>query len=220
MNSLQAIYEDKSESYYSGVRLDILPLLPKHSKKILEIGCGTGNTLAYLKDKGYCDWTCGVDIFDDAIESAKEKLDCIYQCNIEEMKIPLNSESIDIILCLDVLEHLINPQKVVAYLHTLLAPGGIIIASIPNVRHYSVVIPLIFQNKWEYTDSGLLDSTHLRFFVKSTAITLMNSSGLHVQEVLSTKGKKAKLLNAITMGIFDSFYSVQYLIKAVNQQDE
>jgi SAM-dependent methyltransferase len=100
MISLQDKYADKSSDHYSGVRLDILPLVPKHSKRVLEIGCGNGNTLAYLKDKGYCDWTCGVDSFDDAVRAAKDKLDCVYQGNIEEMTLPIEPGGIDMILCL------------------------------------------------------------------------------------------------------------------------
>lgn len=218
MATLLEKYATKSLAYYDGLRMDILPLLPNHSKKVLEIGCGTGNTLVSLKEMGYCDWTCGVDLFDNAVESAKSKLDNVYQGNIEEMLLPLDAGSIDVVLCLDVLEHLVDPQKVLAYLHTLLTPGGMIIASIPNVRHYSVLLPLVFQNRWEYKDQGILDSTHLRFFVKSTAIELMQSSDLKIEEIVGNYGgRKSRLLNAFTLNQLESFFCIQYLIKAVNK---
>jgi 2-polyprenyl-3-methyl-5-hydroxy-6-metoxy-1,4-benzoquinol methylase len=213
---LQEKYQSKVDHYYESYRKDIIPLLPKHVNKVMEIGCGTGNTLAYLKDNGYCDWTFGVDLFPEAIESAVQKVDEVYQGNIEEMALPVEKESIDIILCLDVLEHLVDPQKVVAYLHTLLSPNGIIIASIPNVRHHSVIVPLVFQNKWEYKEFGVLDSTHLRFFVKKTAIDLMQSSGLKLDKVLPNyPGRKDNLLNKMTLGLMHSFFSVRYLIKVI-----
>jgi 2-polyprenyl-3-methyl-5-hydroxy-6-metoxy-1,4-benzoquinol methylase len=184
---LEEKYSKKNSSYYGNYRSDILPLMPKHVARVLEVGCGTGNTLAYLKANGYCDWIGGVELFPDAIEEARCKLDELYEGNIEHIKLQVDEGSIDVILCLDVLEHLVNPEKVVAYLHTLLAPGGIIVASIPNVRHYSVVFPLLFGGKWEYKNSGILDNTHLRFFVRKTATNLMQSSGLTIDKIATNQ---------------------------------
>ena len=211
-------YEDKAIDYYDNYRSDIIPLLPKHSARALEIGCGTGNTLAYLKANGYCDWTYGVEMFPEALDRAASNVDILYSCNIEGAVLPIEPHSINLILCLDVLEHLVNPEKVISYLHTLLAPGGIIIASIPNVRHYSVVFPLVFKNEWEYKNAGVLDSTHLRFFVKKTAIDLMESSGLKLEDLVHSGlfTKKQKILSAITFGAIRSFCTLQYLIKVSN----
>ncbi len=214
MSSLKERYQTKSEAYYTGVREDVLPMVPKHSKRVLEIGCGQGNTLAHLKSNGYCDWTCAVDLFPEAIEVARSKVDEVHQVNIEEAILPIEPGSINMILCLDVLEHLLNPQKVLAYLHTLLAPGGVIIASIPNVRHYSASLPLLFQNKWDYQSCGILDNTHIRFFVRDTAIDLMKSSGLTLDKVLPANlGRKGAFFNRLLFGLPESFLALQYLVK-------
>jgi 2-polyprenyl-3-methyl-5-hydroxy-6-metoxy-1,4-benzoquinol methylase len=214
---LEAEYKKKRDGYYSNYRKDILSLCPKHVSRVLEIGCGNGNTLKYLKDNGYCDWTGGVELFPDAAHSAATKVDQLYQINIEELNLPVTLGTIDMILCLDVLEHLINPYIVIEYLHKLLSPGGIIIASIPNVRHFSVVFPLLFQNKWEYKERGILDKTHMKFFVKSTAIELMESSGLQLVGVCSFPVPgKTSLVNAFTLRLFESFLASQYLIKVKN----
>lgn len=213
MSSLEKKYQVKPGNYYDGVRKDILYLVPKFSKRVLEIGCGNADTLSYLKINGYCEWTCGVDLFPEAIESAKGKVDELYQGSIEEMRLPIENSSIDMILCLDVLEHLVNPDKVIAYLHTLLNQNGVIIASIPNVRHLSVVLPLVFQNKWEYKNGGVLDNTHLKFFVKDTAIQMMTSSGLKVVDVGFNLGGVGGKINLFTFGLIKSFCILQYLIK-------
>jgi 2-polyprenyl-3-methyl-5-hydroxy-6-metoxy-1,4-benzoquinol methylase len=213
---LQDKYKTKTDSYYGNYRQDILPLVPKHVSRVLEIGCGTGNTLAYLKSNGYCDWVCGVELFPEAAIQAATKLDRLYETNVEEQKLPVELNSIDLILCLDVLEHLVDPHKVVAYLDTLLAPGGKIIASIPNVRHNSVVIPLVFKNKWNYQDGGVLDNTHLRFFVKDTAVSLMKSSGLQLESCIGSNfyaDRWDEKLNHLTFGLFESFFFKNYLIK-------
>ena len=63
----------------------------------------------------------------------------------------------------DVLEHLVDPWAVLARLARLVCDGGQILACIPNVQHYSVIVSLL-RGKWDYQDEGLLDRTHLRFF--------------------------------------------------------
>jgi 2-polyprenyl-3-methyl-5-hydroxy-6-metoxy-1,4-benzoquinol methylase len=212
---LQKSYQEKSITYYGGYREDILPLVPKNVRRALDIGCGNGNTLDYLKKSGHCQYTIGVELFPEAAKEAQSKLDEVYQDNIENPNFFVEEGSIDLILCLDVLEHLVEPQKAVKYLHTLLSPSGVMIASIPNVRHYSVVWPLFFQDKWEYTDSGILDSTHLRFFVRKTAIELVESSGLVHKKVIEKKGGwKCTVMNLLTLGLLRSVYIFQYLILA------
>lgn len=211
------MYGEKADSYYGSYRNDILPLVPKHVDKVLEIGCGAGNTLAYLKANGYCNWVCGVDLFPDAAAEAATKLDQVYQGNIEQMELPIEPGSIDMILCLDVLEHLVSPHNVIEYLHTLLVPGGIIIASIPNIGYFSFGLRLLLQDRWEYEETGILDKTHLRFFVKKTAIELMKSSGLSLLDIRSyPMNKRNSFLNSVTLGIFESRLTTQYLIKVVN----
>jgi 2-polyprenyl-3-methyl-5-hydroxy-6-metoxy-1,4-benzoquinol methylase len=215
---LKRSYQKKERDYYKGCRSDILNLLPLHVNRILEIGCGTGDTLAYLKAHNYCEWTCGVDLFCEAITEAATKIDLAYEENIEKMELQIEKNSIDIILCLDVLEHLVNPLAVVEYLHTLLVPNGIMIASIPNIGYLSVGLRLLLLDSWEYQEKGILDETHLRFFVRKTAIELMESSGLSVVDIQSHPlTPRNALINTMTLGLFKNRLTTQYLIKAINQ---
>ena len=93
-----------------------------------------------------------------------------------------------------------------------------IIVSVPNVRHIRVVFPLIFQGKWEYSITGLLDKTHLRFFTRDTAIKLMESSGLKVDMKKETgiDASKNRFANLITFSMFKHFFIMQYLIRVRN----
>ncbi len=211
---LENDYDKKKSSYYDVYRQDILSLLPRHVEKVLEVGCGNGNTLAYLKANNYCDWICGIELFPESAAIAQGKVDLLFQGNIEDFDIPLEPNSIDLILCLDVLEHLVNPAAVVKKLHQYLTKDGIIIASIPNVRHSSVLLPLLFQNKWEYQDAGVLDRTHLRFFVEKTAIDLMTCSGLKLIKVAHNPGYVGSIIfNILTLGLLRSLLALQYLVK-------
>jgi 2-polyprenyl-3-methyl-5-hydroxy-6-metoxy-1,4-benzoquinol methylase len=216
MTDVARIYDTKEQQYFRNVRSEILPLLPSAVDRVMEIGCGAGYTLEHLRRTGRCKWTCGVELFPDAARVARQRVDEVYEGNIEQIDIPVPPRSIDAILCLDVLEHLIDPWSAIRKLDPLLSPTGVLIASIPNVRHYSVVLPLLFKGKWEYTPSGLLDRTHLRFFTKSSAIALLESSGLRVDEahaVLQTN-RTARVLNALTLSFVRPWLEFQFLLRA------
>jgi len=206
-------------TYFEYARIEILPLLPDEIGTALEIGCGTGNTLRWLKAQKQCRWVGGVELFSDAAKRAREQLDAVYEGNVEQLDLPIEQGSLDIILCLDVLEHLLDPWSVVRRLHKLLKPGGVLIASIPNVRHHSVLSPLLFKQQWEYTESGILDRSHLRFFVKKTAVQLIESSGLKVDMILATglgRSRKSQLVNSLIPSVIKSLFEKQYLIRGVN----
>jgi len=216
MTDVARSYEAKEQQYFRQVRSEILPLLPPALDRVVEVGCGGGYTLEHLRATGRCRWTCGVDLFPEAARLARQRVDEVYEGNIEEMDLPIAPASVDAILCLDVLEHLIDPWSVIRKVHGLLKPGGVVIASIPNVRHLRVVLPLLVSGRWDYTSSGLLDKTHLRFFTKRTAIALMESSGLQIDRIDATglSGPRARLLNALTFSLTRPWLEFQFLLRA------
>lgn len=216
------MHDDKNGQYYSHIRSEILPLLPQHCERVLEVGCGSGETLLWLKaQKPDCQWLGGVELFAQSGALAQPRLDWFCAGNIEQLDLDIPPGSLDVILCLDVLEHLIDPWRVIAKLHQLLKPEGHIIASIPNIRYYSASLDLVIRGNWNYQKEGILDSTHLRFFTKKTAIALMQSSGLKMDAIIGKgleKGRKARWLNYLTLGTFRPFFEFQYLIRVKNTQ--
>jgi len=85
-----------------------------------------------------------------------------------------------------------------------MAPGALLVASIPNVRHLRVVLPLLLAGRWRYEASGLLDRTHLRFFTRESALALVSPPGLQLQDWrrrMPPLASKAGLLNAATLGL-------------------
>lgn len=208
----------KSTTYFEYTRKEILPLLPSTVSRVLEVGCGSGNTLMWLKSIRPCSWLGGVEINRNASAEASKVLDMVYTENIESCDLPIEEGTLDLILCLDVLEHLVAPGKVLHRLRKHLKAGGALIVSIPNVRHKSVLLPLLFSEKWDYTDEGILDKTHLRFFVKSSAVQMLEAAGFKVDMVAATgigRSRKTKIVNAILPSFIRSFFEKQYLIRGV-----
>jgi SAM-dependent methyltransferase len=206
---------DEGLTYYSNVRQEIIGFVPENCDRVLEVGCGAGETLRFLKSQGLCRWTCGVEAFPEAAKMARSHLDSVYEGDIEQLELPIPERSLSAILCLDVLEHLKDPEAVIRSLHKLLARDGVIIASIPNVRHRSALSPLLFRGEWNYKDWGILDRTHLRFFTRESAIRLMTSSGLVADKISSTYGGESdRFWDRISLGLFRPFLELQYLIRA------
>ena len=211
------LYQEKESDYFAKARTGILPLLPAQADRVLEIGCAEGATLVWAREQLKSSWVGGVELFEEAAENARTRIDWVAQGDIEKMELTFDEASMDLILCLDVLEHLWDPWSVVCRLSNLLKPGGALVVSIPNVLHHSVMLPLILHGRFDYRDEGVLDKTHIRFFTKSTAVELVETGGLVVDKVTNSgnaKGSKSALADMLTLGIFHVLFETQYIIRA------
>ena len=209
----QPILQTPKESYYTHTRLDMISMLDAIPETILEVGCGTGNTLRYLKKQGTRE-TFGIELDSTMAEVAMRQVDHVAVGDIETMESPFAGKLFDCIILGDVLEHLRDPWSVLRTLSESLISNGQVVASLPNVRFYGVSIPLLFGGRWTYTEEGILDRTHLRFFTRKTAIELIASAGFEIRKVSANYGPKRHLFNRLTLGIFRNLLARQYLIHA------
>ena len=127
--------------------------------------------------------------------------------------------SFDCIVFNDVLEHLADPQSALGAARGSLTAIGSVIASVPNVRHFTVTVPLVLYGRWTYRDRGILDRTHLRFFTRSSLIGLFDASGYLVDRVEAIrltrrKGKVARVLHLLGHRATE-FLAEQYVISAM-----
>ena len=215
-----SLYSDKKPDYYSICREDLIRLIPAKSatNRVLEIGAGAGATLARIKELGYGGETVGVDLV-DLSQSSRPGIDSFYVVDIEDETFSLEQEYYDVILCGDVIEHLRDPWRAMRRLAALLKPGGVLIASIPNLREKSLLKKIVLGGDFSYTDCGTLDRSHLRFFCKRNMLELLEGSGLKVARVATDLDSK-KLThprvwqNRMTFGIFEEFFVTQYYFVA------
>jgi SAM-dependent methyltransferase len=187
MSPADQLYQQKDDAYFSRARKEIAPLLSTGGKlRALEVGCSQCQTLAWLKQEGYCEWVAGVEPFSQPDNDALAFIDSFSTVNIEEKLPDLPERSLDLILFLDVLEHLTNPWQTLRDIDCLLKPGGRFIISVPNIRNYHILSALLFKGRFDYTDDGILDRTHLRFFTLASAKKLAEASGAKVEAYLTT----------------------------------
>jgi 2-polyprenyl-3-methyl-5-hydroxy-6-metoxy-1,4-benzoquinol methylase len=190
------------------------------------LGCGTGATIALVKSLRAVTWAGGVEVVPEAAEAAGKVCDEVWRTDVERDAFEKNIApgSIDLMLCLDVLEHLVDPWAVVKRLTPLLSQDGRLIASIPNIRNWKFIRDLLFRGKFKYADAGLLDRTHLRFFVRDTAIELVEAGGLHVTAAVNAQPWRAsdarQILSRLTFGRLEGLMVKQWIIVAERRRPE
>jgi 2-polyprenyl-3-methyl-5-hydroxy-6-metoxy-1,4-benzoquinol methylase len=173
--------------YGDNPRSELIEFIRDAPESVLEIGCGRGAFGEGVKRKFPNIRYVGLEIDEQAAHLAKERLDKVIVCDIEKTDpgaIDIERESFEWIICADVLEHLYDPWKVMHILHSYLKPGGKLLASIPNTQNISLILQLL-DGKWTYTQYGLLDATHIRFFTLNEIYKLFSGTGYRVIDCAS-----------------------------------
>ncbi len=170
--------------YYSRVNPDLLKLIPPDAKVVLEIGCGAGALAeAYQRINPEIEWY-GIEVNEEAANMASLTGVEIYKGCVERIvRADLDIiDDIDAVVFGDVLEHLHDPWAVLKEFTRDLIPGAQILASIPNIQHFSVLYSLLFGH-FKYTDEGVMDRTHLRWFTLGSIREMFDQAELQIHEV-------------------------------------
>jgi 2-polyprenyl-3-methyl-5-hydroxy-6-metoxy-1,4-benzoquinol methylase len=160
---------------YENVNMKIADLY-SGERSVLDIGCGTGAMGAYIKGIMPGCVVHGVDISPDACEIAARRLDGVWCVDLDREPLPVTEIRYELVILGDLLEHLKRPDHFLADLHTRLAPGGRVILSVPNIANYSIRLRLL-AGEFRYTETGIMDKTHLRFFTMKTITGLFSECG-------------------------------------------
>lgn len=215
------------DTYYGLIRDEIGHVLPDQIGTLLDLGCGTGATSAWVKQQRPDVRTLGVELNGEMAAQARTVMDSVITGSVEPWK-PIADQihaEVDVILCLDVLEHIEDPWGLLTAFHELLSSDGYLVTSIPNVRNLKVLVPLIFRGRFDYQDAGILDRTHLRFFTRSSMTEMIEGAGYTVeavyptgpvrrQNIRSIKGAFSWLANLATFGLLEEFFVHQYVLRA------
>jgi 2-polyprenyl-3-methyl-5-hydroxy-6-metoxy-1,4-benzoquinol methylase len=165
----------KPETYYQGARLDLLDWAGRSGRRVLEVGCGAGANAEWLRSHG-AGWIEGVEPHGPSAELATGRYDRVHRATIEET-VDLLQGPFDLMICADVLEHLVDPLNVLRGLRQQAHPGSALVVSVPNVRHYRAIARIVVGHGFRPEVSGVFDSTHLRFFTRANLAALLRNSG-------------------------------------------
>ena len=201
MTKIIGLEAGKGETYYSHVRYDIKPLLPAKATQIMDVGCGEGLTAAWLKHRYKGAKVIGVEGNAELREGLRRKLDEVHIIDLNKGLPDVKGN--DLILFLDVLEHLPDPLQVLKQAKGLLADGGKVIVSVPNIANLWVSGRLFWKGEFQYGNSGILDRTHMRFFVRKSLEEMMTAAGFVVVSGMYSGmfSRRQRLLNFMTFGM-------------------
>lgn len=145
-------------------------------RRVLDVGCSTGYLARALVRQGCT--VSGIDNDAEAAEKARADLARLVVADLDTIVLAdaFEPASFDVIVFGDVLEHLHDPRALLRQARPLLAAGGHIVISVPNVAHGDVAMALL-RGDWDYQPVGLLDETHIRFFTLRTLSALLASCG-------------------------------------------
>jgi GT2 family glycosyltransferase/tetratricopeptide (TPR) repeat protein/2-polyprenyl-3-methyl-5-hydroxy-6-metoxy-1,4-benzoquinol methylase len=178
--------DSRDRHYYEFDRPELGALVPTTARKVLDIGCGAGRMGAALKARQQAT-VVGIEFDEIAARLAQHRLDEVIVGDVERLELPFAPGSFDAIVCGDVLEHLREPAFLLKKIRGWLMPDGVLVTSIPNVRHHSVIRGLL-QGNWSYQPAGLLDRDHLRFFTRREIEKLLYRAGFDIQSLHIVRG--------------------------------
>ena len=171
--------DDPSEA--PGILLSNIP----EGSVVLDVGCGSGAITRLIRDKRRCHVI--------GIEPNPPRARAARQAGLEVINDVFSSRTVgglpsfDAVVFADVLEHLVDPAAALTLARTLIRPGGCVVASVPNVAHWSVRLELL-RGRFDYTASGIMDATHLRWFTKATLVALVEAAGYDIATYSGSAG--------------------------------
>ena len=163
--STQIIAMNVGTEYYQHHRPEVAKLLPLHYSRVLEIGCGEGRFRPHLTQP--CEYM-GVEPSPAAAAIASGSLDRVITGTFESAAELLPANYFDLVICNDVIEHMVDHDRFLNDIQRHMAPGAFLVGSVPNVRYIFNLWDLLVRKDWRYMDHGVLDRTHLRFFTQKS----------------------------------------------------
>lgn len=210
--------------YTNSGNINVLNEIPIEAMTILDIGCGAGDNSRILKNQGkICD---GVTISESEAAIAREFQRNTYIFNLENGLPPeIKENEYDVAIAAHVLEHICYPQNVMNDIHKSLKDNGLLIIALPNIMHYKTRMQLMKGN-FNYTESGIMDYTHFRWYTFESAQTMIKAHGFEIVRAfvnsnssnnpLLKKMPKSleNLMKNVVFGISKGFFGIELLYVA------
>ena len=185
------------DNYYALERREMLEFVPAGARRVLDVGCAGGYFGELLhKERGAEVW--GVEVVPSVAAMAATRLHRVIAAPFSPDTADLPRRSFDAVLFNDSLEHFPAPEPPLAFAADLLAEGGVVVASIPNVRYIEHLLHLLVERDWHYAECGILDRTHLRFFTKLSIERTFQEAGYRIRSITGIRpyqgGRKYRTL--------------------------
>ena len=205
-------------SYYTHSRAELAAFLPTAYSRVLEVGCGQGTFRGNLTG-GHEYW--GVELSPASAHVASTVLDHVLVGTYEAVQDRLPDAYFDLVICNDVIEHMPDHDAFLCAVRKKIALGGVMVGSVPNVRHVRTLQALLLRRDWPYADDGVLDRTHLRFFTQRSFARVLDEQGYAVERLEGINagsgdvGRRQRALDVLMSRVFgDDTRYLQFAFRA------
>jgi 2-polyprenyl-3-methyl-5-hydroxy-6-metoxy-1,4-benzoquinol methylase len=216
---LASAYEGKATSYFTNARADFVRLLPRDpTARVLEIGCGNGATGALAMARGRAGSYVGVELMESYAKQARTVLSDVLIGDVERMDFEWQPAEFDALVLSEVLEHLVEPSALLRRLSRFIRPGGMVLASSPNIAHWKVLRELA-KGRFELADQGVFDRTHLRWFTPATFAAMFEGAGFRINHVgpVTPFSPRVELISRWTSGRLDHLFMTQIAVQGTRR---
>ena len=182
----------KPEGYYGFKRPEMVFFLPDEYRRVLEIGCGEGQFRRHLK---LAVEVWGIEPDSKAAAAARGKMNRVLVGTYDEVSEEIPENYFDLVIANDVIEHMPDHDAFFISIQRKMVSGGRLAASLPNVRHWSILRQLIWNKDWRYTDQGILDRTHLRAFTEKSLKRTLETHDFTIEKIKGINRMELKMKN-------------------------
>lgn len=176
-------YLPQQDVYSEEPRDEVARFVPTTARSALEVGCGRGGFgLTLRRILGPDARIVGVEAVE--VQAATARLDHGFDAVIDGYfpeALARRAEKYDLVVFNDVLEHVLDPWTMLKDVHEHLNPGGKVVATVPSIQYGPVLVRLL-KGRWDYTDMGTLDRTHVRFFTRATMVEMFKQAGYLIEQ--------------------------------------
>ena len=169
------------DNYFSNFRPEMAEFLPPSFSRTLEVGCGTGSFSSKYLGRAEERW--GIEPNSAAALIAQPKFSKLLIGTYDQVASEIPQDYFDLVVCNDVIEHMPDHEQFLREIAQKMKVGSVIVGSIPNIRHLTALVKLLVFKDWQYTNDGILDRTHLRFFTKKSLYRALTSNGFSVERL-------------------------------------
>lgn len=137
---------------------------PLDERALLDVGGATGNLGYALRELFSVRWV--VDIYEGAKDAATRKGNRFITANVDRDGLPLDSSSVSLICALDLIEHIIDPEKFARECFRVLRPGGRVLINTPNIQYWRHLESLVVHGTFPHTsgDREVYHGGHVAFY--------------------------------------------------------
>lgn len=185
-----------------GERVEFASRFIGNNDKILDVGCGDGILMYFIRNNSKKVY--GIDNSGKELQNARKRGMIVKKVDLDREKIPFIASSFDCMVCLDVIEHVKDPEKLLREINRVSKVGGKLILATPNVRFTNHLFDLVIMGRFPKTstDPSLYDGGHLHFFTYGDIIELLKKTGFRIAKIEGIinkprRGWKGRILEMI-----------------------